>query len=696
MKKKDIKRGMTPYLILLILVFGIVYVLSMQSTKINILTYDKLVKEVDNGTVKEMVITPHASESTYVITGTLDNYKKNETFRAVVPYSETVINRIIGSDSELKYEIKTNADPGNSPLLYILVNVVPLILIVGVGYYFIAKQMSSAGKSMDFGKSRAKLNTDKNKVTFKDVAGLKEEKEEVKELIDFLKNPKRFQKLGARIPKGVLLVGPPGTGKTLLAKAVAGEADVPFYYISGSDFVELFVGIGASRVRDMFKEAKHNAPCLIFIDEIDAVGRQRGTGLGGGHDEREQTLNQLLTEMDGFGTNEGIIVIAATNRADVLDPALLRPGRFDRQVTVNLPDVKGREEILEVHAKNKIIAPSVSLKNIAKRTPGFSGADLENLLNEAALLAVRTNKEQITTKEIDEATDRVLMGPAKRSKRYTEDEKKLVAYHEAGHAVIGLKLSHASIVQKVTIIPRGQAGGYNMMTPKEEKYTSTKKELLEQITGLLGGRVSEELTFGEVSTGAHNDFEKATKIARAMVTEYGMSDLGPVQLEQQTGDVFLGRDYNKTRLFSNEVAHEIDLEMRKIINECYANAKKILKENSDLVKLIANNLLEYETLTKEQIDYLVENGAMPPEDNNEDSDSKYENMSLTELKEIAKDKKIKGYTKMNRDDIINILEGNPVDESEFESDDEEEDSKEDKDIKEETKEEKEEDEDKEA
>ena len=618
MKKNNVKKGLLPYLLLIFIILGVWYVVALGSSKVNDITYDKLLSELKEGNVTEVEITPHSSEGTYVITGKMKDYKDKESFYVKVPLTDSIVSQMISIDDSINYEFNTSDDPGSSPLLYILVNVVPLILIVGIGYWFLTRQMGAAGKSMEFGKSKAKLSTDKNKTTFKDVAGLKEEKEEVKELIDFLKNPKRFQKLGARIPKGVLLVGPPGTGKTLLAKAVAGEANVPFYYISGSDFVELFVGIGASRVRDMFKEAKHNAPCLIFIDEIDAVGRQRGTGLGGGHDEREQTLNQLLTEMDGFGANEGIIIIAATNRADVLDPALLRPGRFDRQVIVNLPDVKGREEILEVHARNKILAPSVSLKNLAKRTPGFSGADLENLLNEAALLAVRGNKEQITMKEVDEATDRVLMGPAKKSKKYTENERRMVAFHEAGHAVIGLKLSNASEVQKVTIIPRGHAGGYNMMVPREEKYTSTKTELLEEITGLLGGRVSEELTFGEISTGAHNDFEKATKIARAMVTEYGMSDLGPVQLEQQEGGVFLGRDYGKTRNFSNEVAHEIDLEMRKIIDECYDNAKKILKENEDLVKLIAETLLEYETLTKEQIDYLVKNGKMPDEDVEED------------------------------------------------------------------------------
>ena len=402
----------------------------------------------------------------------------------------------------------------------------------------------------------------------------------------------------------------------------------------------------------MFQQAKRTAPCLIFIDEIDAVGRQRGSGIGGGHDEREQTLNQLLTEMDGFGENEGIIIIAATNRPDVLDPALLRPGRFDRQVTVNLPDVKGREEILKVHARNKVLADGVNIEALAKRTPGYSGADLENLLNEAALLAVRRNKEAITMSEIDEASDRVLMGPAKSSKTRSENDRKLVAYHESGHAVVGIKLKGANDVQKVTIIPRGSAGGYNMMIPSEEKICSTKTDLLEQITGLLAGRVAEEVVFGEITTGAENDFSKATKIARAMVTEYGMSDLGPMQLEQQEGSVFLGRDYNKSRNFSNEVAHEIDTEMRKIIDECYKKATKIIKDNRDLLELLATTLLEYETLTKEQIDYLVENGKMP----SEEKETTYEKMSLTKLKEIAKEKGIKGYSKMDKEEIIKELE----------------------------------------
>lgn len=617
MNKNTVKRGLLPYVILLVLIFGIYYVYAVMNQRVNVLTYQEFSDALTNAQVTEMTITPRSSAGVYEMEGSLADYDDNETFFARVPMSDEIIKQVLAASEQYDFELVTEQDPESSPWLLILVNVVPLVILIGGALWIFSRQMGSNNKSMDFGRSKARLSTDQNKVTFNDVAGLKEEKEEVRELIDFLKNPKRFQKLGARIPKGVLLVGPPGTGKTLLAKAVAGEANVPFYFISGSDFVELFVGVGASRVRDMFKQAKANAPCLIFIDEIDAVGRQRGTGLGGGHDEREQTLNQLLTEMDGFGANEGIIVIAATNRADVLDPALLRPGRFDRQVTVGLPDVREREDILTVHAKNKVLAPSVQLNAIAKRTPGFSGADLENLLNEAALLAVRRNKNSITMAEIDEATDRVIGGPAKTSRKYTPHEKELVAYHEAGHAVLGIKLENADDVQKITIIPRGQAGGYTMMMPKEEHYFATKTELLDQITGLLGGRVSEELRFHESTTGAHNDFERATKIARAMVTEYGMSDLGPIQLEQQEGGVFLGRDYNKTKDFSNEVAHEIDLEMRKIVNSCYERAKQILSENQDMIKLIVDALLERETITKEQIDYLVEHGTMPPVDDEE-------------------------------------------------------------------------------
>ena len=464
-------------------------------------------------------------------------------------------------------------------------------------------------KAFDFGKSRAKLSKQEG-ISFNDVAGNDEEKEELVEVVDFLKSPAKYNEMGARVPKGILLVGPPGTGKTLLARAVAGEAGVPFYSISGSDFVEMFVGVGASRVRDMFQTAKKTAPCIIFIDEIDAVGRQRGAGMGGGHDEREQTLNQLLVEMDGFGPNSGIIVMAATNRPDVLDPALLRPGRFDRQITIGRPDVKGREAILKVHARNKRLAPEVRLEDIARRTPGFSGADLENLLNESALLAARDNRKQIQMHDVDEATDRVMMGPAKKSKVFSKKERRVVAYHEAGHAVIGLKLDNAEVVHKVTIIPRGEAGGYALMLPEEETYLQTKQDLLDRITGLLAGRVSEEITFKEVTTGAHNDFQKATAIARAMVTEYGMSELGPIQYEQRSGNVFLGRDYNKDKNFSDHLARQIDEQIHKIISACYDRCRKVLLENQDLVKLIAETLLQYETLTKEQIDELVEKGKL--------------------------------------------------------------------------------------
>ena len=652
MQNKKVKQGLLPYVFLLLIMLGVFYFVTIANQKINNLTYSEFMKALDSSEVTELEVKPRERASIYEVSGKLKNYGKNETFYVRLPLSEQVMKKLVTASDKYNFEFTAVADPESNSIVIFIANYLPMILILVVGFWFINKQMGGKNGSFDFGKSKAKLSSDKNKVTFQDVAGLKEEKEEVKELIDFLKNPKKFQKLGARIPKGVLLYGPPGTGKTLLARAVAGEANVPFYYISGSDFVELFVGVGASRVRDMFQQAKRTAPCLIFIDEIDAVGRQRGSGIGGGHDEREQTLNQLLTEMDGFGENEGIIIIAATNRPDVLDPALLRPGRFDRQVTVNLPDVKGREEILKVHARNKVLADGVNIEALAKRTPGYSGADLENLLNEAALLAVRRNKEAITMSEIDEASDRVLMGPAKSSKTRSENDRKLVAYHESGHAVVGIKLKGANDVQKVTIIPRGSAGGYNMMIPSEEKICSTKTDLLEQITGLLAGRVAEEVVFGEVTTGAENDFSKATKIARAMVTEYGMSDLGPMQLEQQEGSVFLGRDYNKSRNFSNEVAHEIDTEMRKIIDECYKKATKIIKDNRDLLELLATTLLEYETLTKEQIDYLVENGKMP----SEEKETTYEKMSLTKLKEIAKEKGIKGYSKMDKEEIIKELE----------------------------------------
>ncbi|MCK9235267.1 MAG: ATP-dependent zinc metalloprotease FtsH [Acholeplasmataceae bacterium] len=491
----------------------------------------------------------------------------------------------------------------------VLLNLAPIILFVVVLFIIFRNANTQNNRAFDFAKNRARLAREKT-ITFKDVAGVDEEKQEMEELIDFLKTPKKYVEMGARIPKGVLLVGPPGTGKTLLGKAVAGEANVPFFSISGSDFVEMFVGVGASRVRDLFKVAKENAPCIIFIDEIDAVGRQRGAGLGGGHDEREQTLNQLLVEMDGFSNNTGIIIIAATNRPDVLDPALLRPGRFDRQITISLPDVRGRAAILKVHARNKKIDPKIDLDNFANRIPGFSGADIENLLNEAALLAARDNRTLISEFDMDEAIDRVMMGPAKKSRKYSDEEKRTVAYHEAGHAVIGLKLEDANIVQKVTIIPRGQAGGYNLMTPAEERFLETKKSLTAKITSYLGGRVAEEIVFDTVSTGAYNDFQVATKIARAMVTEYGMSELGPIQYETGGGNVFLGRDYFKEKNFSDQVALEIDSEVRNIIAECYEDAKKILTDNRTLLDKIAHYLIEVETLTKADIDEIVATGKL--------------------------------------------------------------------------------------
>ncbi|WP_075877002.1 ATP-dependent zinc metalloprotease FtsH [Merdibacter massiliensis] len=531
-----------------------------------------------------------------------------QSFTVSVPNTDENIQWLTKILGEGKIAV---TDPNReNQFMNIIGSLLPVLIMVGVFLFFFSK-MNAGGnnKAFDFAKSRAKIQSNV-KVRFKDVAGCDEEKEEVREIIDYLKNPKQFTDMGARIPKGLLMVGPPGTGKTLLAKAVAGEADVPFFSISGSDFVEMFVGTGASRVRDMFKKAQQAAPCIVFIDEIDAVGRQRGAGMGGGNDEREQTLNQLLVEMDGMGENKGIVIIAATNRPDVLDPALLRSGRFDRQITVNLPDKKGREAILRVHARNKKLSKDISLENLAQRTPGFSGADLENVLNEGAILAVRDHRKMITMDDLDEAIDRVMMGPAKKSKKYNEDDKHLVSYHEAGHAVIGIKLEDADMVQKVTIIPRGDAGGYNLMTPREEKYFHRKREYMAQITGLLGGRVAEELVFGEISAGAVNDIEKITKIAKNMVRVFGMSSLGPIQYADPQGNVFLGRDYNNGNNYSAGVAAEIDKEVRKIVDECYADCKRILSENRDLLDLIANSLFEEETLTKEQINNLVEYGTL--------------------------------------------------------------------------------------
>ena len=622
MKNKKFNKSLIPYisLISIAVVVFIVYMFTRYNHKD--MTYSELLKNINENKVEEIEVTPNQKNSLYVIIGKLKNAKNYDKFIVKTPLSDNTLKELsVKNDKkELQYNLTVKPDTSNNELLTVFLNFAQLILILGVAGWFLTSQLQSGAKGLDFGKSTAKLST-KPKFKFKDVAGLKEEKEEVEEMIDFLRNPKKFKVMGARIPKGFLLVGPPGTGKTLLAKAVAGEAGVPFFYMSGSDFLELYVGVGASRVRDLFKEAKKAAPCLIFIDEIDTIGRRRGSGNGGGHDEREQTLNQLLSEMDGFEDNEGVIVIGATNRADVLDPALLRAGRFDRQVTVDLPNKDERFDILKVHAKNKVLANEVDLKNIAARTPGFSGADLENVLNEGALLAVRRNKDQITMLEIDEATDRVIGGPSKNSKKYTDHEKKVVAYHEAGHAVIGIKLKDAEQVHKITIIPRGDAGGYTLMLPKEEKYLATKNELLERIVGLFGGRASEEIYFEDVTTGAHNDFEKATKIARSIVTEYGMSKLGPVQYEHRSSGYYLGEEA-RVKNYSDHVALEIDQEVQKILQECYEKAKKIIKENDKLLKLLANTLLDKETLNKEEIDSLVETGKLPEEN--------------TELKEESK------------------------------------------------------------
>jgi len=597
------------YLLIFLVIIGVVSFFNGSNQTTNNITYDTFVSNLEKGHVKSFSMQPE--RGVYEVRGQFDKTVKNgENFLTYIPNSEKILDRI----DSAKSTVDVLPAKETSGWVTFFTSIIPFVIIFILFFFLLNQAQGGGSRVMNFGKSKARLyNDDKKKVRFRDVAGADEEKQELVEVVEFLKDPRKFAELGARIPKGVLLVGPPGTGKTLLARAVAGEAGVPFFSISGSDFVEMFVGVGASRVRDLFENAKKNAPCIIFIDEIDAVGRQRGAGLGGGHDEREQTLNQLLVEMDGFGANEGIIIIAATNRPDILDPALLRPGRFDRQITVDRPDVNGREAVLKVHSRNKPLDENVNLKNIAMRTPGFSGADLENLLNEAALVAARQNKKKVDMEDIDEATDRVIVGTAKRSRVISQKERNIVAFHEGGHTVIGLVLDEAEMVHKVTIVPRGQAGGYAMMLPKEDRYFMTKPELLDKIAGLLGGRVAEEIVFGEVSTGASNDFQRATGIARRMVTEFGMSDkLGPLQFGQgQSSQVFLGRDFNNEQNYSDAIAFEIDLEIQKIIKESYERAKKILTENRDKLDLIAKTLLEVETLNAEQIKYLVDNGRLP-------------------------------------------------------------------------------------
>ncbi|PWV96009.1 cell division protease FtsH [Paenibacillus cellulosilyticus] len=603
------------YLLIFLVTVGIVQFISSQNDSSAEIRYDEFrtALQTDNVASLELQFDGYS----YLVTG---EYKKppeanKKQFYTRTNVDEFVTKEIDDAAQKNHFELEYKKMKGESMWLTLLTSIIPFVIIFILFFFLMNQAQGGGGKVMNFGKSRARLyNEEKKRVTFEDVAGADEEKQELVEVVEFLKDPRKFAAVGARIPKGVLLVGPPGTGKTLLARAVAGEAGVPFFSISGSDFVEMFVGVGASRVRDLFENAKKNAPCIIFIDEIDAVGRQRGAGLGGGHDEREQTLNQLLVEMDGFGANEGIIIVAATNRPDILDPALLRPGRFDRQITVDRPDVKGREAVLKVHARNKPLSKDVKLDIIAKRTTGFTGADLENLLNEAALLAARRNKKDIAMVEVDEAIDRVIVGTEKRSRVISDREKRIVAYHEAGHTIVGYFLEHADMVHKVTIIPRGKAGGYVIMMPKEDRMLVTKQELLDKVTGLLGGRVAEEIFIGEVGTGAYSDFKQATSIVRSMIMEYGMSDkLGPMQFGSSQGQVFLGRDIGHEQNYSDKIAYEIDQEMQFFINECYDRAKKLLTEKSKEMHLIAQTLLSEETLELDQIKRLIETGSLTGE-----------------------------------------------------------------------------------
>lgn len=561
------------------------------------ISYTSFMQHVQQDEIKQVTIVDN------VISGKL---KDGKEFSTVAPNDSKLVEKLEAK----KVDIKAELPPQPPWWMSILSSILPMLIIVGLWFMLMNQGGAGGGKVMNFGKSRARrYDEEKLKITFKDVAGADEAKQELEEVVEFLKHPQKYNDLGAKIPKGVLLYGPPGTGKTLLAKAVAGEAGVPFFSISGSDFVEMFVGVGASRVRDLFDQAKKSAPCIVFIDEIDAVGRQRGAGLGGGHDEREQTLNQLLVEMDGFSANEGIIMIAATNRPDILDPALLRPGRFDRQIVVDRPDIKGRTEILKVHVKGKPIGQDVNLDVIAQRTPGFTGADLSNLVNEAALLTARKDKKAINMPEMEEAAERVIMGPERKSRVISDKEKRLTAYHEGGHTIVGMLLEHTDPVHKVTIIPRGRAGGYTLSLPKEDKYYATRSEMLDELKVLLGGRVAEALVLKEISSGASNDLQRATQLARQMICEYGMSEnIGPVTFGHRQDQVFLGRDIARDKDYSEEVAAEIDKEVRSFMEDAYAATEKLLSDNIDKLHVIAKALMEKETLEEEEINQLVKYG----------------------------------------------------------------------------------------
>lgn len=670
MNKKNngmMKNALYYVLVILAMVMVVYFIFGNNGQRSSDIEYSKFTEQLQAGKIKEFEVQP--ANGVYKITG---EYKEQQTvansgglailgstdtttthFTTIILPNDTTLSQVTELAKENKVATTVKEESSSGIWVSLLLSFLPIVIIIFFFYMMMGQQGGGGGgggRVMNFGKSKAKEADKKaNRVRFSDVAGAEEEKQELVEVVEFLKDPRRFVELGARIPAGVLLEGPPGTGKTLLAKAVAGEAGVPFYSISGSDFVEMFVGVGASRVRDLFETAKKNAPAIIFIDEIDAVGRQRGAGMGGGHDEREQTLNQLLVEMDGFDGNEGVIVIAATNRSDVLDPALLRPGRFDRQILVGRPDVKGREAILRVHARNKPMADDVDLKVVAQQTPGFAGADLENVLNEAALVAARRNKKKIDASDIDEAEDRVIAGPAKKDRVISKKEREMVAYHEAGHTIVGLVLSRARVVHKVTIIPRGRAGGYMIALPKEDQFLMTKEDMFEQIVGLLGGRTAEEIIFNVQSTGASNDFEQATALARSMVTEYGMSDrLGPVQYEGNH-QVFVGRDYGQTKAYSEQVAFEIDQEVRKILMEAHDKAREIIEAHRAQHKLIAEKLLEFETLDAKAIKSLFEHGVMPEGTESNDYSSEKEAKTFEEAKRALEEKDAEKQAEEKRD-----------------------------------------------
>ncbi|WP_086351041.1 ATP-dependent zinc metalloprotease FtsH [Candidatus Enterococcus clewellii] len=676
MNKKGggMRNGLYYVLVILAMIMVGSFIFGNNSSQSPDIEFSKFREQLDSGEIKTMTIQP--TNGVFKIVGEYKEEQKIENesglslwgnsevttkkFSTIVLPSDTTLTEVqnIAQQNEVKLSVKEQSTSGT--WISLIFSFLPIILLFFMFYMMMGQQGGGGGgggRVMNFGKSKAK-EADKtaSRVRFTDVAGAEEEKQELVEVVEFLKDPRRFVELGARIPAGVLLEGPPGTGKTLLAKAVAGEAGVPFYSISGSEFVEMFVGVGASRVRDLFETAKKNAPSIIFIDEIDAVGRQRGAGMGGGHDEREQTLNQLLVEMDGFDGNEGVIVIAATNRSDVLDAALLRPGRFDRQILVGRPDVKGREAILKVHARNKPLADDVDLKVVAQQTPGFAGADLENVLNEAALVAARRNKKKIDASDIDEAEDRVIAGPAKKDRVINKKEREMVAYHEAGHTIVGLVLSRARVVHKVTIIPRGRAGGYMIALPKEDQFLLTKEDMFEQLVGLLGGRTAEEIVFGVQSTGASNDFEQATGLARSMVTEYGMSDkLGPVQYEGNH-QVFVGRDYGQTKAYSEQVAFEIDQEVRKLLMDAHAKAREIIETHRDKHKLIAEMLLEYETLDAKAIKSLFETGEMPAGSSSEFPSEKAQTFEEAKRALEEKDAQKQAEEKRNADEVKQDLE----------------------------------------